>query len=86
MEHFSFNHVIIPYIFILSSIIYHFIYGIITHNKNKYYLFFLIPAFFQILSLLLFLEFLEFNFCNLNKNTKRNIMLRENQEMLFIKK
>ena len=82
LENFSFNHVIIPYV--LSFIIYHFIYGIITHYKNKYYLFFLIPAFFQILSLLLFLEFLEFNFCNLNKNTKRNIMLRERQEMLLI--
>ena len=26
---------------------------------------------------------MEFNFCNLNKNTKRNIILRQEEEMLF---
>ena len=26
---------------------------------------------------------MEFNFCNLNRNTKRNIMLREEEEMLL---
>ena len=35
------------------------------------------------LSLLFFLEILEFNFCHLNKNTKRNIMLREEAEKMI---
>ena len=52
------------------------------YNKLLNNLLFLIPAFFQIVSLLFYLEILEFNFCNLNKNTKRNIMLRE-EEMLL---
>ena len=52
-------------------------------NKHKTNLFFLIPAFFLIISILFYLEILEFNFCNLNKNTKRNIMLREEEEMLL---
>ena len=49
------------------------------YNKLLNNLLFLIPAFF----LLFYLEILEFNFCNLNKNTKRNIMLREEEEMLL---
>ena len=53
------------------------------YNKLLNNLLFLIPAFFQIVSLLFYLEILEFNFCNLNKNTKRNIMLREEEEMLL---
>ena len=39
-------------------------------ENKKLKLLFLIPAFFQMLSLLFFLEILEFNFCHLNKNTK----------------
>ena len=38
--------------------------------------------FFQLLSLLFYLEILELNFCGLNKNTKRNIQLRERMENL----
>ena len=53
------------------------------YNKLLNNLLFLIPAFFQIVSLLFYLEILEFNFCNLNKNTKRNIMLREEEDMLL---
>ena len=53
------------------------------YNKLLNNLLFLIPAFFQIVSLLFYLEILEFNFCNLNRNTKRNIMLREEEEMLL---
>ena len=56
---------------------------IIWYHKNKKYYFFLIPTFFQILILLFYLEILEFNFCNLNRNTKRNIMLIEEEEMLL---
>ena len=53
------------------------------YNKLLNNLLFLIPAFFQIVSLLFYLEILEFNFCNLNKNTKRNIIQREEEEMLL---
>ena len=56
---------------------------IYNYALHKMHLFFLIPAIFQILSLLFFLEILEFNFCNLNFNTKRNIMIREKKEMLL---
>ena len=37
----------------------------------------LVLSFVQIFFFLLYLEILEFNFCNLNKNTKRNIKERE---------
>ena len=43
-------------------------------NDNKYFciIFFILQYF----SLMIYLEILELNFCNLNKNTKRNIKLR----------
>ena len=71
----SINHLILNFIIyktwnILSTNIY----------DNKW--FSLIPIFFQILSLLFYLEILEYNFCKLNKNTKKNILLREKNEML----
>ena len=51
-------------------------------NKADYYhLFCIIPAIFEILSLLFFLEIFEFNFCGLNKNTRKNIQLREKEDM-----
>ena len=42
----------------------------------------LIPIIFQFLSLLFYLEIFEYNFCNLNKNTKKNIELREQIDMM----
>ena len=47
-------------------------------KPNKYYT--LIPFVFQILALLFYFEILEFNFCNLNKNTIKNIQEREIKE------
>ena len=47
-------------------------------NQNKYYT--LIPFVLQILALLFYFEILEFNFCNLNKNTAKNIQIREEEE------
>ena len=43
-------------------------------NDNKYFciIFFILQYF----SLMIYLEIIELNFCNLNKNTKRNIKLR----------
>ena len=34
-------------------------------------------SFFQIICLLFYLEIFEYNFCSLNKNTKRNVIKRE---------
>ena len=81
LEYFSFNHALISYV--LSMIVVNLINIIYNYALHKMHLFFLIPAVFQILSLLFFLEILEFNFCNLNQNTKRNIMIREKKEMLL---
>ena len=47
-------------------------------KTNKY--FSSIPFFFKILSLLFYFEILELNFCNLNKNTVKNIQAREKHE------
>ena len=41
----------------------------------------LIPIAFQLMSLLFYLEIFEYNFCNLNRNTKRNIQSREEIDM-----
>ena len=81
LEYFSFNHALISYV--LTMIVVNLINIIYNYALHKMHLFFLIPAVFQILSLLFFLEILEFNFCNLNQNTKRNIMIREKKEMLL---
>ena len=78
LEYFSLNHVLISHL--IFRILFTFYQYAIDSEKLK--LLFLIPAVFLIFSLLLYLEILEFNFCNLNKNTKRNIMLREEEEML----
>ena len=44
-------------------------------------LFSIIPYVFQIIALLFYVEIFEFNFCDLNKNTKKNILLREREEI-----
>ena len=49
-----------------------------SEKQNKYFA--LIPFFFQVAILLFYLEILEFNFCGLNKNTKKNIQRRELME------
>ena len=80
MEYFSVNHELISegfYLIVKFTII------VIYYYNKIIYILFLIPAFFQIIILLFYLEILEFNFCNLNRNTKRNIMLREEEEMLL---
>ena len=47
-------------------------------NHNRFYT--LIPFIFQILALLFYFEILELNFCNMNKNTAKNIQMREEEE------
>ena len=47
-------------------------------KEKKYYT--LIPFFLQILALLFYFEILELNFLGLNRNTVKNIQLREGEE------
>ena len=49
--------------------------------ENLSQLFILIPFTFQIIALLFYIEIFEFNFCGLNKNTKKNILLREKEDI-----
>ena len=51
---------------------------IFKDDPNKYYT--IIPFIFQILALLLYFEILEFNFWGLNRNTFKNIQIRERKE------
>ena len=50
-------------------------------SLNKW--FSIIPFILQFMSLMFFLEIFEYNFCNLNKNTKKNIDFREGSAMLM---
>ena len=81
LEFYSLIHVFIS--FVLYYIYYYVFDCIKYYDIYKHNLVFLIPAFFEIICLLFFVEILEFNFCGLNKNTKRNIMLRQEEEMLI---
>ena len=47
-------------------------------NENRFYT--LIPFLLQILLMLFYFEILEFNYCDLNKNTAKNIEIREENE------
>ena len=48
-------------------------------NTKEYY--FIILVILQFFCLLIYLEIIELNFCNLNKNTRRNIRIRGNDEL-----
>ena len=50
----------------------------IKENKNRWKI--LVISIVQIFSLLFYLEILEFNFCSLNRNTKKSIIERERNE------
>ena len=69
------NHVIIGYEIgkIPSTIIE-------AEGNNKWIL--LIISFFQIMSLLFYLEIFEYNFCSLNKNTKKQISMRQDNDLI----
>lgn len=54
---------------------------IIWHEKKDFKYYYIIPFFLQLIILMIFLEILELNFCGLNKNSKKNIQIRENTEM-----
>ena len=70
------NHILISYGISKLSIIL-----LKSAHKNKWYS--IIPFIFQFLSLMFFLEVFEFNFCGLNKNTKRQIEFREETDMIM---
>lgn len=55
--------------------------NILLNSTHKYKWYTLIPFVFQFISLMFFLEVFEFNFCDLNKNTRKNIQIRENKDM-----
>ena len=72
--YFSPNHLVANYelgnmiIFLMNS-----------KSKTKYYSLFLFIL--QLFILMIFLEIIELNFCGLNKNTKRNIQIRANEDI-----
>ena len=49
---------------------------VLISNPENYKYYFIIFFVFQLFFLMIYLEILELNFCNLNKNTKKNIELR----------
>ena len=53
-------------------------YIIFGDDKNRFYT--LIPFVLQILLMIFYFEILEFNYCGLNKNTAKNIQIREERE------
>ena len=63
-----------PNFFLISFHLPKFVQILIDEDPEKFYC--LIFFFLQFISLLIYLEIIELNFCNLNKNTKRNIELR----------
>ncbi len=76
LENLTPNHMLISYeISKLSNVL------IKSTSLNKWLS--IIPFILQFMSLMFFLEIFEYNFCNLNKNTKKNIDLREGSAMLM---
>ena len=57
-------------------------FNLLLRKDTEYKYFSLIPFVFQLLALLIFLEIIEINFCDLDKNTKRNIEKRQFEENL----
>ena len=76
LDYFTPNHMLIAYEFIK-------IYYVLTKSKSNNRWYSIILFIFQFLVLMFFLEIFEFNFCKLNENSKRNIMLRAGNEELI---
>ena len=55
--------------------------NILSYAENLLNYLSIIPYVFQIIALLFYVEIFEYNFCDLNKNTKKNILLREKEEI-----
>ena len=56
--------------------------GLFIENESLLDWLSIIPALLQVIILFFYLEIFEYNFCNLNKNTKRNIQAREKTDNL----
>ena len=73
INHLKPNHMIITdELYVYQNLIF------FKEKEKKYYT--LIPFFLQILALLFYFEILELNFLGLNRNTVKNIQLREGEE------
>ena len=73
LSKFSINHILACYE--LSKIP-----GIFVENETLLDWLSIIPALLQVIILFFYLEIFEYDFCNLNKNTKRNIKAREKKD------
>ena len=60
------------------------VFDLLLKKETHYKYFSLLLFVFQFLGLLVFLEIIELNFCGLNKNTKKNIEIREIQENKYM--
>ena len=76
LNNFEINYILISYgISKFSNIL------LKSKNENKWYSLILFLG--QFISLMFFLEIFEYNFCKLNKNTKKNVQLREATDMIM---
>ena len=76
LNNFSLNHIFVCYE--ISKIP-----EIFIHNNNNVFGWLsIIPVILQVIILLFYLEIFEYNFCNLNENTKKNIQKREKADNL----
>lgn len=57
------------------------VYKIFKHNLDYDSVFDLLAEFFNLLGIIIYLELIELNFCNLNRNLKKNIKERANYEI-----
>ena len=71
------NHIYSAYILIKE-------FDLLLEKESNYKYLSIILFVFEFISLLIFLEIIELNFLNLNKNTKRNIEKREKKESLLL--
>ena len=68
--------------FFFTGLIDFFIYLFSTNGEFKFYKFYeTFAEFFKLLGYIVYLEFIELNFCGLNKNLKRNIRIRSLSEI-----
>ena len=74
--YFSINHILISYSLSKMANI------LIAHDSNKEF-YCIILFIIQFLLLMIYLEVIELHFCGLDKNTKKNIQIREREEMDF---
>ena len=79
-------HLLIPEVFYQFVIdCYIIIYKIVSNNIDKtqitQFIFIIISQLFALIGILIYLELIELKFCNLDKNIKKNISLRANDDI-----